>query len=49
MGQEKPTGAVEVPDLSGMSPDECHDTLEEYGLYLSRRCLSRRSQATPPR
>ena len=33
MGEEKPTEAVEVPDLSGMLPDECRDTLEEYGLY----------------
>ena len=32
--------AVEVPDLSGMSPDECRDTLEEYGLYLKQKGVS---------
>ena len=40
MGEEKPTEAVEVPDLSGMSPDECRDTLEEYGLYLKQKGVS---------
>lgn len=50
MGEEKPTEAVEVPDLSGMLPDECRDTLEEYGLYLKRRVISSaRSQAILPR
>ena len=40
MGEEKPTEAVEVPNLSGMSPDECRDTLEEYGLYLKQKGVS---------
>ncbi len=40
MGEEKPTEAVEVPDLSGMLPDECRDTLEEYGLYLKQKGVS---------
>ncbi len=29
-----------MPDLSGMSPDECRDTLEEYGLYLKQKGVS---------
>ena len=34
MGEEKPDEQVEVPDLTNLSPDECRDTLEQYGLYL---------------
>ncbi len=34
MGESKPTEQIEVPDLSGLTPDECRDTLEQYGLYL---------------
>ena len=34
MGEEKPTEQIEVPDLTGLTPDECRDTLEQYGLYL---------------
>ena len=37
MGEEKPTEQIEVPDVSGMDPDTCRDTLEEYGLYLKQR------------
>ena len=40
MGEKKPTEAVEVPNLSGMSPDECRDTLEEYGLYFKQKGVS---------
>ena len=34
MGESKPTEQIEVPDLSGLTPDECRDPLEQYGLYL---------------
>ena len=37
MGEDKPTEQIEVPDVSGMDPDTCRDTLEEYGLYLKQR------------
>ena len=37
MGEQKPTEQIEVPDVSGMDPDTCRDTLEEYGLYLKQR------------
>lgn len=37
MGEEKPTEQIEVPDVSGMDPDTCRDTLVEYGLYLKQR------------
>ena len=36
MGESKPTEAIEVPDLTGLTPDECRYTLEEYGLYLKQ-------------
>ena len=34
MGESKPAEQIEVPDLTGLTPDECRDTLEQYGLYL---------------
>lgn len=34
MGENRPTEQIEVPDLTGLTPDECRDTLEQYGLYL---------------
>ena len=37
MGEQKPTEQIEVPNVSGMDPDTCRDTLEEYGLYLKQR------------
>ena len=37
MGESKPTEAIEVPDLTGMTPDGCRETLEEYGLYLKQK------------
>ena len=37
MGEDKPTEQIEVPNVSGMDPDTCRDTLEEYGLYLKQR------------
>lgn len=36
MGENKPTEQIEVPDLTGLTPDECRDTLEQYGLYLKQ-------------
>ena len=37
MGESKPTEAIEVPDLTGMTPDGCREMLEEYGLYLKQK------------
>lgn len=37
MGESKPTEQVEVPDLTGLTPDECRSVLEEYGLYLKQK------------
>lgn len=37
MGENKPTEQIEVPDLSGMTPDECRYLLEDYGLYLRQK------------
>lgn len=34
MGESKPDEEIEVPDLTGMTLDECRQTLEQYGLYL---------------
>lgn len=34
LGEEVPTDKVTVPDLSGMSPSEAKNTLEEMGLFL---------------
>ncbi len=34
LGDEKPTGLVPVPDLSGLSPDAAKSKLEEDGLFL---------------
>ena len=40
MGEDKPAEQIEVPDLTGLTPDECRDTLEQYGLYLKQKgCL----------
>ncbi len=36
-GGEKPTEQIEVPDLTGLTPSECRDTLAEYGLYLKQK------------
>ena len=36
MGESKPAEQIEVPDLTGLTPDECRDTLEQYGLYLKQ-------------
>ena len=36
MGGSKPTDPIEVPDLTGLTPDECRYTLEQYGLYLKQ-------------
>ena len=40
MGEEKPTETIEVPDLTGLTPDGCRETLEEYGLYLKQKGVS---------
>lgn len=37
MGEDKPAEQIEVPDLTGLTPDECRDTLEQYGLYLKQK------------
>ena len=37
MGESKPTEQVEVPDLTGLTPDECRSVLEGYGLYLKQK------------
>lgn len=37
MGESKPTEQVEVPDLTGLTPDECRSVLEQYGLYLKQK------------
>ncbi|OUN24866.1 penicillin-binding transpeptidase domain-containing protein [Pseudoflavonifractor sp. An85] len=34
LGEEVPTAKVKVPDLSGLSPSEAKNTLEEMGLFL---------------
>lgn len=34
LGEEVPDGQVEVPDLSGMTPTEAKNKLEELGLFL---------------
>lgn len=34
LGEEVPTEKVKVPDLSGLSPSEAKNTLEEMGLFL---------------
>lgn len=45
MGENKPTEQIEVPDLTGLTPDECRDTLEQYGLYLRQKGVAN-SQVT---
>lgn len=45
MGESKPTEQIEVPDLTGLTPDECRDTLEQYGLYLRQKGVAN-SQVT---
>ncbi|MDO4270481.1 MAG: penicillin-binding transpeptidase domain-containing protein [Eubacteriales bacterium] len=37
MGESKPAEQIEVPDLTGLSPSDCRDTLAEYGLYLKQK------------
>ena len=37
MGESKPTEQITVPDLTGLTPDQCRSTLEEYGLYLKQK------------
>ena len=37
MGESKLTEQVEVPDLTGLTPDECRSVLEQYGLYLKQK------------
>ena len=37
MGEDKPAEQIEVPDMTGLTPDECRDTLEQYGLYLKQK------------
>lgn len=37
MGESKPTEQVEVPDLTGLTPDDCRSVLEQYGLYLKQK------------
>ncbi len=34
LGQDAPTDKVKVPDLTGMSPSEAKNTLEDMGLFL---------------
>ena len=34
LGEEVPTGKVKAPNLSGLSPSEAKNTLEEMGLFL---------------
>ena len=45
MGENKPTEQIEVPNLTGLTPDECRDTLEQYGLYLRQKGVAN-SQVT---
>ncbi len=45
MGENKPAEQIEVPDLTGLTPDECRDTLEQYGLYLRQKGVAN-SQVT---
>lgn len=45
MGENKPTEQIAVPDLTGLTPDECRDTLEQYGLYLRQKGVAN-SQVT---
>lgn len=45
MGENKPTEQIEVPDLTSLTPDECRDTLEQYGLYLRQKGVAN-SQVT---
>ena len=45
MGENKPIEQIEVPDLTGLTPDECRDTLEQYGLYLRQKGVAN-SQVT---
>lgn len=45
MGENKLTEQIEVPDLTGLTPDECRDTLEQYGLYLRQKGVAN-SQVT---
>lgn len=37
MGESKPTEQITVPDLTGMTPDQCRWVLQEYGLYLKQK------------
>lgn len=37
MGESKPTEQIPVPDLTGMTPDQCRWVLQEYGLYLKQK------------
>ncbi len=37
MGGQKPTEKIEVPNVLGLSPSQCHDTLQEKGLYLKQK------------
>ena len=34
LGEEVPTEKITVPDVSGLSPSEAKNTLEEMGLFL---------------
>lgn len=45
MSENKPTEQIAVPDLTGLTPDECRDTLEQYGLYLRQKGVAN-SQVT---
>ncbi|WP_031474095.1 penicillin-binding transpeptidase domain-containing protein [Agathobaculum desmolans] len=37
MGESRTEEQVEVPDLTGLTPEECRYRLEEYGLYLKQK------------
>jgi len=37
MGGYKPTEQIEVPNVLGLTPSQCHDTLAEQGLYLKQK------------
>ncbi len=37
MGGSKPSELIEVPNVLGLTPQQCHDTLAEQGLYLKQK------------
>ncbi len=37
MGGQKSNEKVEVPNVLGLTPSECHDTLQENGMYLKQK------------